>query len=132
MGSILSPNNVIAKDVKRCTYCCYVRCGTLIVWVGGMPWPQTGATQYHVQLGLPDKARASKWMVSFNNWDLKPLDLLIGRALGCYNRPLRYQSFVHSYDNIYKNSRHLSLKSADMSMFLIYCFLLSNKTLTDS
>ena len=23
-----------------------------------MPWPQTGATQYHAQLGLPDKGRA--------------------------------------------------------------------------
>ncbi len=25
-----------------------------------MPWPQTGATQYNVQLGLPDKGRAIK------------------------------------------------------------------------
>ncbi len=31
MGSIFGPNRVIAKDVKRCTYCCYVRCATLIV-----------------------------------------------------------------------------------------------------
>ena len=31
MGSILGPNRVIAKDVKSCTYCCYVRCATLIV-----------------------------------------------------------------------------------------------------
>ncbi len=29
--------------------------------VGGMPWPKTGATQYHTQVGLPD-----------------------GLALGCY------------------------------------------------
>ncbi len=36
MGSMLSLNSVIAKDVKRsCTYCCYVRGATLIV--GGMP-----------------------------------------------------------------------------------------------
>ncbi len=28
-----------------------------------MPWPQTGATQYHAQLGLPDKGRATKdWL----------------------------------------------------------------------
>ncbi len=47
-----------------------------------MPWPQTGATQYHAQLGLPDKGRAIK--VLPNNWDLEPLDLLNGMALGCY------------------------------------------------
>ncbi len=31
MGSMLGPNSVIAKDVKSCTYCCYVKCATLIV-----------------------------------------------------------------------------------------------------
>ncbi len=31
IGSMLGPNRVIAKDVKNCTYCCYVRCATLIV-----------------------------------------------------------------------------------------------------
>ncbi len=36
-----------------------------------MPWPLTGATQYHVQLGLADK-------------DLETLDLLNGLALGYY------------------------------------------------
>ena len=49
-----------------------------------MPWPQTGATQYHAQLGLPDKGRAIKGLVVCNNWDLEPLDLLKGLALGCY------------------------------------------------
>ena len=38
------PNRVIAKNVKRCTYCCYVRCTILIVRVGEIPWPQTDAT----------------------------------------------------------------------------------------
>ena len=28
-----------------------------------MPWPQTGATHYHAQLGLPDKRRAIKGSV---------------------------------------------------------------------
>ena len=28
-------NQVITKDVKSCTYCCYVKCATLIVRVGG-------------------------------------------------------------------------------------------------
>ena len=34
---------------------------------GGMPWPKTGATQYHAQLGLPDKDRAIKVLVVFND-----------------------------------------------------------------
>ncbi len=46
--------------------------------------PQTGATRYHAQLRLPDKGRAIKGLVVCNNWDLEPLDLLNGRALGCY------------------------------------------------
>ncbi len=48
-----------------------------------MPWPQTGATQYHAQLGLPDKGRAIKGLVICNNLDLVPLDILNGLALGC-------------------------------------------------
>ena len=28
-----------------------------------MPWPKTGAIQYHAQLGLPDKGRAIKGLV---------------------------------------------------------------------
>ncbi len=31
-----------------------------------MPWPKTGATQYHAQLGLPDKGRAIKGLVVCN------------------------------------------------------------------
>ena len=49
-----------------------------------MPWPKTGATQYHAQLGLPDKGRAIKRLVACNNWDPEPWDLLKGVALGCY------------------------------------------------
>ncbi len=49
-----------------------------------MPWPKTGATQYHTQLGLSDKDRAIKRLVVCNNRDLEPLDLLIGLAIGCY------------------------------------------------
>ncbi len=44
-----------------------------------MPWPQTGATQYHLHLRLPDKGRAFKGLLVCNNWDL-----LNGLALGCY------------------------------------------------
>ncbi len=28
-----------------------------------MPWPQTAATHYHAQIGLPDKGRANKRLV---------------------------------------------------------------------
>ncbi len=38
----------------------------------------------HAQLRLPDKGRAIKGLVVCNNWDLEPLDLLNGLALGCY------------------------------------------------
>ena len=49
-----------------------------------MPWTQTAATQYHAELGLPDKGRPIKGLVVCNNWDLEPLDFLNGLALGCY------------------------------------------------
>ncbi len=49
-----------------------------------MPWPQTGATQYYAQLGLPDKGRTIKGLVVRNNRDLEPLDLQNGLALGYY------------------------------------------------
>ena len=49
-----------------------------------MPWPQTGVTQFHAQLGPPDKGLAIKWLVVYYDWDLEPLDLLNGLALGCY------------------------------------------------
>ena len=48
-----------------------------------MPWPQTGAIQYYAQLELQDKGRAINGLVVCNNWDLEPLDLLNGLALGC-------------------------------------------------
>ncbi len=49
-----------------------------------MPCPKTGATQYHEQLGLPDKGQAIKGLVVCNSWDLEPRDLLNGLALDCY------------------------------------------------
>ncbi len=49
-----------------------------------MTWPLTDATLYHAQLGLPDKGRTIKGLVVCNDWDLDPLDLLNGLALGFY------------------------------------------------
>ncbi len=43
---------------------------TLIVLIGGMPWQQTGATQYNTQLGLADKGHAIKGLVVCNSWVL--------------------------------------------------------------
>ncbi len=45
---------------------------------------KNGATQYYAQLGLSDKGRAIKGLVFCNSWDLEPLYLLNGLALGCY------------------------------------------------
>ncbi len=49
-----------------------------------MPWPKTGAPQYHAQVRLPNKGRAIKELVVCNNWDIERLDLLNSVALGCY------------------------------------------------
>ncbi len=49
-----------------------------------MPWPQTGATQYHAHFRLPGKSRAIKGLVVCNSWDLEHYDLLNGLALDCY------------------------------------------------
>ncbi len=49
-----------------------------------MLWPQTGATEYHAQLGHSDKGRVIKGLVVCTDWDLEPLDLLDGMALGYY------------------------------------------------
>ena len=54
-----------------------------------MPWPGTGATQYLEQLELKDKDHAIKGLVDCNNWDLEPLDVLNGLALGI-NRIIQY------------------------------------------
>ena len=55
-----------------------------------MPWLQTVVTQYHAQLGLPDKGRAIKGLLVRNNWDLVPLDLLKGLAVGINRMKARH------------------------------------------
>ncbi len=47
-----------------------------------MHWAKTDATHYHAQLGLPERSRAIKGLVVYNDWDLEPLDLLKSLALG--------------------------------------------------
>ncbi len=76
----LGQNRVITNDVNSCSYCYYVRYVILICNI----LAQTGANQYHPQLGLQDKGCATKGLVVCNNRDLEPLDLQNGLALGCY------------------------------------------------
>ncbi len=49
-----------------------------------MPWPQTGATQHHAQLGLPDKGHAIKWLIVCNKLGYRAFEPAIGLALGSY------------------------------------------------
>ncbi len=84
MGTILGPNRIKAKEVNSCTYCCNIRCATLILWVGKMPWLKTGATDYCEQLWLLNNGHAIKELVVCNSLDLESLNLLYGLALGCY------------------------------------------------
>ena len=59
-----------------------------------MPWPQTGATHYHAQLGLADKGRAIKGLVVCNS----------SGALGPAKRSgPRLLSTVLRYDSYYEN-----------------------------
>ena len=44
-------------------------------------------------LGLPDKGRAIKGLVVCNSWDLEPLDLLNGLALGMTRNNLVLRGF---------------------------------------
>ena len=60
---MLGPNRVIAKGVKSCTCCCYVRCAILIEQVGGNALTPNRRTHYHAHLGLPDQGCAIKGLV---------------------------------------------------------------------
>ncbi len=83
-----------------------------------MPWPQTGATQYH---GLPDKGHAIKGLVVCINWDLEPLDLLNGLSLECY-RPFPEVLIVLSLIL----SRTMSLRLSDFQVIYLLVIVLGN------
>ncbi len=57
-----------------------------------MPWFKTGATHYNVNLGLSNKGCVIKGFGVCKSWNLEPLDLLNGLALGCYQPSLGYES----------------------------------------
>ena len=44
-----------------------------------MLWPQTGETQYHVQLGLPDKFSAIKGLVINRPWGINRTQIYVPR-----------------------------------------------------
>ena len=47
------------RDVKKCTYCCYVYPVTQIVRVRGMPWPETSATYSNDWLSVEEKSQSN-------------------------------------------------------------------------
>ncbi len=67
MGSNLSLNRVMTKDIKS-TYYCNVRCVNLILSLVRMPWLKTGESHNNVKFRLLDKDREMKWLVV--PWDL--------------------------------------------------------------
>ncbi len=69
-----------------------------------MPWLQKGATHYHAQIGLPVKGCAIKRLVVCNSWDLEPLYLLNGLALGCY------QPFPEECMNAYRQTNKIIME----------------------
>ena len=76
VGKVRGSNRVIVNDVKSCTYCCYVRCASLIVWIGWMPRRQTGAIQYYALLGFPGKGRVIKRLVLCYEVWLGPMKMI--------------------------------------------------------
>ncbi len=94
-GSMLDTNRIIAKDIKRYSYC-YVRCPTLIVRVGGMPWSLTGAFHYHAQLGLPDKSRTiQRFVVCYVVWR-GSMGWVFGKAQGAWSGPMLLSGWLLS------------------------------------
>ena len=58
-----------SKDLPTATMSDYIEYVIYSYYINSMPWPQTGATYYHAQLGLPDKGRAIKGLVvSYVAW----------------------------------------------------------------
>ncbi len=77
-ASMFGSNRVMIKDVKSCCY--YFRCGTLIV---RGEWECLSA-RYHAQLGLPDKSRAIKELVTCYVVWLGSIEWLFGPAQGTW------------------------------------------------
>ena len=61
-----------------------------------MHWPETGATHYNVQLGLPDKGRAMKGFVVCNSQDASPSGPTIN------NKPYVAINQPKTYKQVYK------------------------------
>ncbi len=74
-------NCVIAKDLKSCTYCCY---DISMSRGNALALNRRNSKLCTAQFGLPDKGRAIKGLIVCKKWDLEPLYLLNGPALGCY------------------------------------------------
>ncbi len=70
-----------------------------------MPWPQTGATQYHAQFGLPDKGRAIKGLVvCYVGWlgpDLAQGPLIWFLVVVRMAIELKYRNTLKKHFNLY-------------------------------
>ncbi len=56
-----------------------------------VPWPYNMCNSVPCTVRLPDQSRANKELAVCNTWDIEPLDLLNGLALGSYQTPLTRQ-----------------------------------------
>ncbi len=83
MVSMLIQNPVIAKDVKIWTYFYYVRCPGMnsmssVNELAPNRWNSVPCT-----IRTFRQRTCNQRLVVFNSWDLEPVDLLNGLALGC-------------------------------------------------
>ncbi len=87
MGSMLILYRVLAKHIKICTYCCYVRCATLIVQVReSFGTKQTQLITIHSQ--------DLKGLVVYQ--DLSSMGWVFGRMQGAQSGPLLWSGWLSS------------------------------------
>ncbi len=69
--SMLCLNCIIAKDVKSCTCCCYVRCTDI-----NSAYRENRRTHYHTQLGLLNKEElvVVRMAIELKSQPIKPFD----------------------------------------------------------
>ncbi len=87
-----------------------------------MPWPKTGATQYHAQLGLPEKGRAIKGLViqSLEPAKRSGPSLLTTVPRGMTRNGLEYRKYVKLKLPYDQNMRWLKLIKIEKCLNLNY------------
>ena len=79
------------KDVKSCSYCCYVICTTLMEY-GGMPWSKTSTTHHNA---IYSQDFLKKCLVMSAVEKLVPLNLLNSLTLCCFQQSLEIGSYPY-------------------------------------